>query len=759
MASRTVSMSPPGSYGWTNKIYLSPKDPLLNQPGRIKYIRIKDQYFVVEHHRSIGSQTLGMNAIQRQSLGVSSGEYLDCYPYTKDTSSAYSMKISLNRLDRKRNTMAVKSEKLEKVLQKVYHDQVFGSGQRFAADFNGTPLICAIEEMSCPDPNSTEEDLPIKMAFIAKLTKDTKISFFAPKKDIKIESESKGSNMFLDPNWKFQDMGIGGLDNEFSTIFRRAFSSRLLPKEILKKLGVQHTRGMLLFGPPGCGKTLIARQISKMLNAKSFKIVNGPSILSKFVGESEENIRKLFADADRDMKMKGEDSGLHIIILDELDAICKKRGSVNSGAGVHDTVVNQLLSKIDGVDSLNNILIIGMTNRKDMIDDALLRPGRLEVHVEIGLPDEKGRLQILKIHTHDLQRSQSLTSDVSLPELAALAKNFSGAELRGLVSNATTFATQRCIQYSKTGVTMTDPKNISVSMADFKRALEECKKSQGFGVEEDSLKNHMLGGLIKYGEVFNKISNTLTDLTKQVKESKATRLMSVLLRGPKGSGKTAIAANLALNSNYPFVKMITPVTFVGMSEMQKSQAIGAAFDSAYKTPLSMIIIDNIERMVEYIPIGPRFANHVLQTLMVLINRVPPKNSSVLVVCTCSDDRVLMDLSLKELFNVVVDVPRLRTPAHVEAVLTSPELELKISSDEVKEISKRCALPISIKQLLMVVEMTRVACPEKFTAEEFERRLLATGMRLKPKSIARFDGLGPAIAGGNQFGLGKLADLE
>ena len=95
---------------------------------------------------------------------------------------------------------------------------------------------------------------------------------------------------------------------------------------------------------------------------------------------------------------------MHIIIFDEIDAICKARGSVRDGSGVHDTVVNQLLTKIDGVDSLNNILIIGMTNRKDMLDEALLRPGRLEVVIEIGLPDEPGRLQIIKIHTDKVRR-------------------------------------------------------------------------------------------------------------------------------------------------------------------------------------------------------------------------------------------------------------------------------------------------------------------------------------------------------------------
>ena len=139
-----------------------------------------------------------------------------------------------------------------------------------------------------------------------------------------------------------------------------------------------------------------------MLNGKEPKVVNGPEVLNKYVGASEENVRKLFEEAEQDQAMNGEASELHVIIFDEIDAICKSRGSARDGSGVHDTVVNQLLTKIDGVDALNNILLIGMTNRKDMLDEALLRPGRLEVHVEIGLPDDKGRLQILKVLLHRL---------------------------------------------------------------------------------------------------------------------------------------------------------------------------------------------------------------------------------------------------------------------------------------------------------------------------------------------------------------------
>jgi len=143
---------------------------------------------------------------------------------------------------------------------------------------------------------------------------------------------------------------------------------------------------MLLHGPPGTGKTLIARKIAGALNCEEPKICNGPEIFDKYVGVAEENVRKLFADAEAEQAEKGDQSGLHVIIFDEFDSICRARGSRND-TGVADNVVNQLLSKMDGVESLNNILLIGMTNRKDLIDEAILRPGRMEIHLEIGLPD------------------------------------------------------------------------------------------------------------------------------------------------------------------------------------------------------------------------------------------------------------------------------------------------------------------------------------------------------------------------------------
>ncbi|EFX83075.1 hypothetical protein DAPPUDRAFT_240599 [Daphnia pulex] len=260
---------------------------------------------------------------------------------------------------------------------------------------------------------------------------------------VNLVGKSKGKTAhrsIINPDWDFQNMGVGGLDTEFSAIFRRAFASRVFPPEI-----VEHIGNMSLFMNR---KTLMARQIGKMLNTREPKIVNGPEILNKYVGESEANVRRLFAEAEEDEKRLGPNSGLHIIIFDEIDAICKSRGSVAGASGVNDTVLTQLLAKIDGVGQLNNILVIGMTNRRDLIDEALLRPGRMEVQMEIGLPSETGRVQILLIHTARMRENKKMAADVDLQELAVLTKNFSGAEIEGLVRAAQSTALSRFIKAS-----------------------------------------------------------------------------------------------------------------------------------------------------------------------------------------------------------------------------------------------------------------------------------------------------------------------
>lgn len=528
---------------------------------------------------------------------------------------------------------------------------------------------------------------------------------FKKKKDALIRIQggsSSGNSRLFERGFNFQAMGIGGLDKEFADIFRRAFASRVFPPEVLRKMGIKHVRGMLLYGPPGCGKTLIARQIGKALNAHEPKIVNGPEILNKYVGESEANIRALFEDAEKEQEEMGDNSDLHIIIFDEIDAICKARGANGDGTGVHDSIVNQLLSKIDGVEALNNVLIIGMTNRKDLIDSALLRPGRLEVHVEIGLPSEEGRVQILKIHTNTMRQNGYLADDVDLAKLSDLTKNFTGAELEGLVKSASSFALEREVDINNLTKVDIDPEKMRVTWQDFQRALQEVQPA--FGLEKDELSIRYRNGIIEYSDEFKKLYSDLMTMVEQVRTSEHTPLISVCLDGVQGCGKTALAAYVAVQSQFPFVKFISADMLLGASDSSKAGSISAIFQDAYKSPLSMIILDDLERLVEYVRLGPRFSNSVLQALLVLIKKNPPTvGRKLMIIATTSQRNAIEELGLMDPFNVVMDIPVPYAPKDVAEVLRTTG---GMSEDVIAKVSAEVTMGVPVKELLLIQEMAR-----------------------------------------------------
>lgn len=582
-------------------------------------------------------------------------------------------------------------------------------------DYKSIPLLLVIKTIQLVDlsmEKTSTSSAPTHSDPRARgiLTRQTFMNFFKDSKsgiNLKASSHRPAANAIFQPDFKFEDMGIGGLDKEFSAIFRRAFASRIFPPGVIEKLGIQHVKGILLFGPPGTGKTLIARRIGKMLKAREPKVINGPEVLNKFVGQSEENIRKLFADAEKEYKEKGDASELHIIIFDELDAVCKQRGSgAGGGTGVGDSVVNQLLAKLDGVDQLNNILLIGMTNRKDMIDDALLRPGRLEVHMEISLPDESGRVQILKIHTAKMKESGKLDKDVDLEALARLTKNFSGAEISGLVRSAASFALNRHVKVGTVAGVADDVDKITVNWDDFERAFDDVKPA--FGVSQDEMQAALRGGIILFSPFIQDILNEGSLIVQQVQEPDSTPLFSAILHGPPGSGKTALAAKIALDSQYPFIKMCTPDNMIGFNESMKIEHMRRIFDDAYKSPLSVVLIDNIERIFEWVPIGPRFSNTVLQALMVLLKKQPPKGRRLLVLVTTSERSVLQQLDLFTAFDSDIAISNVNYSHELSYILKQSGVfqEPDRAIRKLKEMTGTENVKVGIKKVLLGIETAK-----------------------------------------------------
>ena len=543
------------------------------------------------------------------------------------------------------------------------------------------------------------------------MTPHTQMNFFKDARtpiQLKASNRRPATNAIIAPDFKFEDMGIGGLDTEFSTIFRRAFASRIFPPGLVEKLGIQHVKGILLFGPPGTGKTLIARQIGKMLNAREPKVINGPEVLNKYVGQSEENVRKLFVDAEKEYKEKGDESGLHIIIFDELDAVCKQRGSgAGGGTGVGDSVVNQLLSKLDGVDQLNNILLIGMTNRMDMIDDALLRPGRLEVHMEISLPDEYGRQQILKIHTQKMRDNKVMDTDVNLTELATSTKNFSGAEIGGLVKSATSFAFNRHVKVGTMAGVTDDVANMKVNRGDFLHALEEVKPA--FGVSEAELQNCVEGGIIHFSTYVRDVLQEAKLFVERVRDPGPTKVFSVCLHGSQGAGKTALAATIAMNSGFPYSKLISSEDMVGMGEAAKIAHLQKVFMDAHKSTQSVVVIDSIESIFEWVPIGPRFSNPILQTLGALLRKRPPKGRKLLILITTSQRTVLQQLDFWGNIDDELPVANVNSFQELEFIMQQSKLfsqqDTQQSINEIREIAGS-EVGVGIKKVLSAIETAK-----------------------------------------------------
>ncbi|XP_069094077.1 vesicle-fusing ATPase [Pleurodeles waltl] len=677
--------------------------------------------FTLKTHPSVLPGTIAFSLPQRKWAGLSIGQDVEVclYNFDKTKQCIGTMTIEIDFLQKKSvDSNPYDSDKMAGEFIQQFNNQAFSVGQQLVFHFCDKLFGLVVKDIEGMDPSilkgesATGKQQKIEAGLVVG---NSQVVFEkADSSSLTLIGKSKtkqGRQSIINPDWNFERMGIGGLDREFSDIFRRAFASRVFPPDIVEQMGCKHVKGILLFGPPGCGKTLMARQIGKMLNAREPKVVNGPEILNKYVGESEANIRKLFADAEDEQKRLGANSGLHIIIFDEIDAICKQRGSMAGSTGVHDTVVNQLLSKIDGVEQLNNILVIGMTNRPDLIDEALLRPGRLEVKMEIGLPDEKGRFQILNIHTSKMKDHKLLAPEVDINELAQETKNFSGAELEGLVRAAQSTAMNRHIKASaKVEVDTEKAQSLQVTRGDFITSLENDIKP-AFGTNQEDYASYIMNGIIMWGDPVTRVMEDGELLVQQTKNSDRTPLVSVLLEGPPHSGKTALAAKISEESNFPFIKICSPEKMIGFSETAKCQAIKKIFEDAYKSQLSCVVVDDIERLLDYVPIGPRFSNLVLQALLVLLKKAPPQGRKLLIIGTTSRKDVLQEMEMLDAFSTTITVPNISNGAQLMEAL---ELLGNFKDNERAVIAqqvKGTMVNIGIKKLLMLIEMSLQMDPD------------------------------------------------
>ena len=256
------------------------------------------------------------------------------------------------------------------------------------------------------------------------------------------------------PNVSWDD--VGGLD-ELKEELKEAVEWPIKYKDAYDYVDVKSPKGILLHGPPGTGKTLIAKALAKMTES-NFISIKGPELLSKWVGESEKGVREIFR--------KARQAAPCIIFLDEVDALVPRRGSGGSDSHVTENVVSQILTEIDGLEELNNVLIIGATNRLDIVDEALLRPGRFDRIIKVPNPDEKGRQHIFEIHT----KNKPLATDVKISEIVKLTDDFSGAEIAAVANRAAIAALKRYVAGKSKNV-----KEIKITQQDLVDAVDKVR--------------------------------------------------------------------------------------------------------------------------------------------------------------------------------------------------------------------------------------------------------------------------------------------
>ncbi|HET6799140.1 MAG TPA: AAA family ATPase, partial [Nitrososphaeraceae archaeon] len=264
------------------------------------------------------------------------------------------------------------------------------------------------------------------------------------------------------PRVTYED--IGGLKNEVQKV-REMIELPLRHPEIFERIGIEAPKGVLLYGPPGTGKTLLAKAVANETNA-NFYAIGGPEIMSKFYGESEERLRETFKQA--------QENAPSIIFIDEIDSIAPKREEVSGD--VEKRVVSQLLTLMDGIGSRGKLVVIGATNRPDALDPALRRPGRFDREIEIGIPDQEGRFDILQIHT----RGMPLTEDVNLESFAKITHGFVGADLEALSKEAAMRSLRRIlpeINMEQTKIPVEVLNKIKITHKDFEDALKDVQPS------------------------------------------------------------------------------------------------------------------------------------------------------------------------------------------------------------------------------------------------------------------------------------------
>src|SRR5436190_4817255 len=489
---------------------------------------------------------------------------------------------------------------------------------------------------------------------------------------------------------------IGGLGKELQRI-REMIELPLKYPAVFDRLGVEPPKGVLLYGPPGTGKTLIARVVAAETNA-AFFIINGPEIINKFYGESESRLRSVFQEAQR--------KAPSIIFIDELDALAPKRSEPNGE--LERRIVGQLLALMDGIASRGQVLLIGATNQPNALDPALRRPGRFDREIALRVPDVRGRMEILRIHSKDA----ALGNDIDFARLAQLTPGFVGADLEALCREAAMIALRRVlpyIDYQRSYIPYETLVNLSITMADFQAALREVEPSttREVYVEVSETSWNDIGGLAEIKQSLIEGVEWPLRFPDIYANAKVEPPRGVLLSGPPGTGKTLIARALANQCEANFISIKGPELlskWVGESE----KGIREIFRHAKQAAPCIVFFDELDAL------APRRGNmndsnvgdRVIAQLLTEMDGIEGRAGVTVVAATNSSDLIDTALLRPGRFDLVIELyypdeieRRAIFAIHIKGRPLAPEITLEElasltqgrSGADIEAICRRAAL--------------------------------------------------------------------
>lgn len=422
---------------------------------------------------------------------------------------------------------------------------------------------------------------------------------------------------------------VGGLDKEVN-VLRDAIGFTLKKSALLNKIGLEPTRGILLVGPPGTGKTLVAKTLAKELNVNHLA-VTGPELIGKYYGEAEQRLRSLFDQAKQQKPC--------IVLIDEIDSLVPSRDSVEGE--VEKRIVAQLLGIMDGFEGMDGVVVLATTNRPNAIDPALRRPGRFDKEVIFGVPDRKGRVDILKALTKGIP-----LDNVNFELLAERTPGLVGADLKALCQAAVKIALKKVVPSFEDNVA--EDLEVIVGQQDFEYALNEIKPSslRSLEIELPNVKWADIGGHDEIKSILQEATEGMFKYSDLYRSAKVLPPKGILLYGEPGTGKTLLAKAVAAQAEANFININGPEImskFIGQSE----EMIRQIFERARQASPCVVFIDEIDTLAPARGSGTNESGVVERVVGQLLTEIDGMKSNDQVLLMCATNRPdVLDPALK-----------------------------------------------------------------------------------------------------------------